>query len=313
MYDLSADAPLGNTAVSAPAASDISPLLPPCGRASAFGVNYRHVATLLASGREEAACNALWNFTAFGGLLSVLGDPDAAACCPARSQDTLLPLAGALRYLTEAYPELIYRPLPAHIPASEKRIAVIGSGPAGLQGAWTLRQNGHDVTVFEAASMPGITLLQAPLQESGRTDAVRVPDSVAERTITMMRLSGIRFITSAPRGQTELQDMLKQYDLVFCACGKGAVLPADAHGQVGPKLFAAGTCVKNQKHLNAVQAMAFARKSARHADLLLRDGKGPLFSTPPEVQEKGRVEARTAHAGLRDEVARCLACACPES
>lgn len=311
------------TAASSPFAPSAQKALPPCCEASPLGVNYRSLAALLASGQEEQACEELRQVTPFAGLLAALGDTAAASCCPVLKKNARLPLGETLPYLTRKHPEIFYRPLPANIPASGKKAAVIGSGPAGLQGAWSLRQKGHDVTIFEAAPTPGVTLLHAPVQESASGEAATVnalPQDIVERTIAMLQRSGIRFVTSAPKGQTELHTMLEEYDLVFCACGKGAVLPADAHGQVTERLFAAGTCVKNQKHLNALQAMAFAKKSACAACRLLEEGCPEMSETqsvpaseslPCKAQKEKAAAASPAElTNMQEEAARCLACPC---
>ena len=298
----------------------------PCRKASPLGVNYRRMAALFLSGREREACEELYRLTPFGGLLSALGDTAAAACCPALEEGAMLPLAGVLRYLEKTYPDILYRPLPSNRHASGKKVAVIGSGPAGLLGAWRFCEAGHEVTVFEAAAAPAVTLLRAPVQESasGEVTPVRcVSHDIVERTIRMMSLSDVRFVTSSPKGQAELRAMLEACDLVFCACGKGAVLPADANGQVQEKLFAAGTCVKNQKHLNALQAMAFAEKSARTACRMLEshgepehkaqqiDDAAPYFEKQEQSFPATPVAQHPSCEHARAEAARCLACACP--
>ena len=172
---------------------------------------------------------------------------------------------------------------------------IIGSGPAGLQAAWTLREHGHAVTVLEAAPSPGITLLHAPVQESSSAPAApspAVPAEVMEKTIAMLAESGIIFRCSSPVGQSELDDLCRNYDTVICACGKGAVLPANAEGNVKENLFAAGTCVKNQKGLGALQSMAFAEKAALAACRMLdenlpRPEKDTSISFPLSEKNSG--------------------------
>ena len=324
----STEVPSQRPATACPGDTETQNEFSPCRKASPLGVNYRRMAALFLSGREKEACEELYRATPFGGLLSALGDAAAAACCPVLEDGAMLPLAGVLRHLAETYPDILYRPLPDNRPASGKKVAVIGSGPAGLQGAWRFCEAGHDVTVFEAAAAPAVTLLRAPVQESASGEASQVhnvPHDIVERTISMMRLSGIRFVTSAPKGQAELRDLLETCDLVFCACGKGAVLPADANGQVQEKLFAAGTCVKNQKHLNALQAMAFAEKSARTACRMLESHGAPehrarhIDNAAPCSERQTLSSCFTCSAQgasgekARAEAARCLACACPGS
>ena len=210
-----------------------------------------------------------------------------------------------------------------------KRVAVIGSGPAGLQAAWNLRMGGISVTVFEAAPEAGTTLTHVPAEEAGAAAPLpAVPADVMEKTLTMMRDAGILFLTSSPKGQAELDALCAEYDAVLCTCGKGAVLPADKNGHVKDNLFAAGTCVKNQKSLTPLQAMAAAAKAA-HAARNLLEG----FDIDYELDERtarglerfaglGDREiadtAPVAPAGnlytgdeAREEASRCLGCGRP--
>ena len=187
-------------------------------------------------------------------------------------KDMFSVLAGGLLGSAAVFPELLgiledVCVMAGRVDACEKpcRAAVIGSGPAGLAAASVLRRSGHSVDVFEAAPVVGFTFLNAPAVESS-SDA---PESFApasaevlESAVTFLERSGIVFRTSSPKGQTELEAMLQDYDAVICACGKAAVLPTDASGCVKGKLFAAGTCVKNQKVLTAVQAAETGRKTA---------------------------------------------------
>lgn len=187
-------------------------------------------------------------------------------------KDTFSVLAGGLLGAAAVFPELLSILEDVCVMAgrvesceSPRRVAVIGSGPAGLAAASVLRRKGHNVEVFEAAPVVGFTFLNVPAQESS-SDA---PESFApasaealEAAVTFLERSGISFRTSFPKGQTELDAMLKEYDAVICACGKAAVLPTDSLGCVQGKLYAAGTCVKNQKVQSATQAAEHGRMTA---------------------------------------------------
>lgn len=303
--------------------------LPPCRQASPLGVNYQGIARLLASGKEEDAARELRRATPFGGILAVLGDPYAEKTCSRGQAGGALRFTDLLRYLVAAQPGIVYGQEPRRLPASTRKAAVIGAGPAGLQAAWALRMSGAAVTVFEAAPEAGMTLTRTPAGEDGGNDALpAVPAEVMEKTLAMLREAGIRFLTSTPKGQADLDSLCTEYDAVLCACGRGAVLPADKNGYVKDNLFAAGSCVKNQKSLTPLQAMASAAKAAHAARNLLEGfdidyesdertarglerfaglGDREIDDLAPVAPAGGTYTGEEA----REEASRCLGCGRP--
>ncbi|WP_446425618.1 NAD(P)-binding protein [Mailhella sp.] len=162
------------------------------------------------------------------------------------------------------------------VPRSGRCTAVIGSGPAGLAVSVELARHGHAVQLFEAAPLCGITLLRRPALESSSA-APRsfepVDEAALSAAVAELASCGIEIVTSAPKGMAELSDLLNSFDAVVCACGKAAVLPADASGRVQEALYAAGTCVKNQKVQDAFQAAQSGRDTARSIHAFLTQQK----------------------------------------
>lgn len=95
-----------------------------------------------------------------------------------------------------------------------KRIAVVGSGPAGLAAAAQLRSVGHAVSVYERSDAIG-GLLRYGIPE------FKMQKSVLERRIQVMRDSGIRFHTNVHvgAGGSPLVDLQRNYDAVLLAIG----------------------------------------------------------------------------------------------
>jgi NADPH-dependent glutamate synthase beta subunit-like oxidoreductase/CO/xanthine dehydrogenase FAD-binding subunit len=94
-----------------------------------------------------------------------------------------------------------------------KRVAIVGSGPAGLSAAYYLRKSGHHVTVFDREKKPGGML-------SFGIPPYRLPEDIARRQITVLESIGIEFKLGVDVGKDiSIEDLKKRYDGVFLACG----------------------------------------------------------------------------------------------
>jgi glutamate synthase (NADPH/NADH) small chain len=97
-----------------------------------------------------------------------------------------------------------------------KRVAIVGSGPAGLSCAGDLIQMGHEVTVFEALhELGGVLIYGIP--------EFRLPKEIVKAEIDSLKNIGVEFKTNAVIGFTDTIDDLLQngYDAVFIAVGAG--------------------------------------------------------------------------------------------
>ncbi|HEY2951296.1 MAG TPA: glutamate synthase subunit beta [Verrucomicrobiae bacterium] len=101
-----------------------------------------------------------------------------------------------------------------------KKVAVIGSGPAGLCAAAQLNRAGHGVTVFERADRPGGLLMY------GIPNPKLDKDKLIMRRINLMVNEGIQFVTNTEVGVTYPADrLLQEFDaVVLCT---GATKPRD--------------------------------------------------------------------------------------
>lgn len=102
---------------------------------------------------------------------------------------------------------------------TRKKVAVIGSGPAGLATAAQLNYAGHEVTVFERDPKPG------GLLRFGIPD-FKLEKTVVERRIAVLEEEGIQFICNANVGvNVRVNDIMRDYHAVVLA--GGSTIPRD--------------------------------------------------------------------------------------
>ncbi len=98
---------------------------------------------------------------------------------------------------------------------TDKRIAIIGSGPAGLAVAQQLNKKGHNVTVFEKSEAPG-GLLRYGIPN------FKLNKNIIDRRLALLKEEGIVFKTNTEIGKDiSGKDVLSCYDAVCLAVGSG--------------------------------------------------------------------------------------------
>jgi glutamate synthase (NADPH/NADH) small chain len=107
--------------------------------------------------------------------------------------------------------------LPEKAPPTGKRVAVVGSGPAGLSAAGDLVRWGHGVTVLEALhEIGGVLIYGIP--------EFRLPKEIVRHEVNVLRQMGVEFQTNVVIGKTVTVDELlteEGYDAVLIATGAG--------------------------------------------------------------------------------------------
>jgi len=106
--------------------------------------------------------------------------------------------------------------LPEIAPPTGRRVAVVGSGPAGLTVAGDLVKLGHKVTIFEALHKPGGVLVYG-------IPEFRLPKSIVQAECDFLADMGVEFQNSVVIGKLDTVDELFEqgYDAVFIGTGAG--------------------------------------------------------------------------------------------
>lgn len=105
------------------------------------------------------------------------------------------------------------------IDKNNKKVAVVGSGPAGITCAGELAKMGYDVTVFEALHKTGGVLVYG-------IPEFRLPKKLVEKEINIVKELGVKFETNVVVGRSVTVDELKEQGYQAIFIGSGAGLPS---------------------------------------------------------------------------------------
>jgi glutamate synthase (NADPH/NADH) small chain len=136
--------------------------------------------------------------------------------------------------------------IPEIAPPNGIKIAVVGSGPAGLAFAGDMIKLGYDVTVFEALHELG-GVLRYGIPE------FRLPNDIVEVEIEVLKKMGVKFITNCIIGKTITQEELKADGYRGIFIGSGAGLP-NFMNIPGENLNGVMSCNEYLTRVNLMQA-----------------------------------------------------------
>jgi len=153
------------------------------------------------------------NFPEFTGRLCPA--PCEGSCVLGINDDPVTIKAVEVTIIDRAFDEGWVVPAPPST-RTGKKVAVVGSGPAGLAAAEQLNRAGHLVTVFERADRIG-GLLRYGIPE------FKMEKRVLERRLGLMEKSGVTFRPNADIGRgVRSADLQREFEAVVLACGAGA-------------------------------------------------------------------------------------------
>ncbi|MBF8753864.1 NAD(P)-dependent oxidoreductase [Pseudomonas guariconensis] len=182
-------------------------------------------------------------------------------------------------------------------PATGKRIAVVGAGPAGLSCAHRLAMHGHDVVIFEAREKAG------GLNEYGIARYKLVDDFAQREVEFLLGIGGIEIRHGqALGGNLTLTELRGQYDAVFLGLGLGAVRQLGLADEEAPGMLAATAYIRELRQASDLaqlpladrclvigagntaidMAVQMSRLGARDVNLVYRRGQADMGATGHE-------------------------------
>jgi heterodisulfide reductase subunit A len=163
----------------------------PCSSTCPAGIQAHGYVSLIRSGEYEKAFQLVLDATP---LVGTLGRACYAPCeleCTRGSLEGPLPIRRLKRFIADIHYEKLDGPGIEIPERNGHRVAIVGSGPAGLTAAWQLARRGYDVKIFEAAPKAGGFLRLA-------IPAYRLPSEVVEQDIANVTALGVEIATSTP-------------------------------------------------------------------------------------------------------------------
>jgi heterodisulfide reductase subunit A-like polyferredoxin len=167
--------------------------------------------TLIAQGRFEEALEVILRDNPLPSICGRICTHPCTAACSRGAVDDPVNLPALKRFVTDRFPGYAL-PKPS-VPERRERIAIVGSGPAGLMCAHQLRQKGYQATIYEALPVAGGMLAVG-------IPSFRLPRPVLDAEIERLRASGIEIELNTPVGPSlSLKELRRCHAAVFLAVG----------------------------------------------------------------------------------------------
>jgi ferredoxin len=316
----------------------------PCSLACPAGMNIPLMNRLIGEGRFTDALNVVKDEIALPHILGYICPAPCEKACRRKQIDA--PVSICLLKRITAVEGTDEKSQSVHIPAGKKsdrigKVAIIGSGPAGLAAAYYLQLYGHACTLFDKEQKAGGTLRYMIPDEE-------LPKNVIDEEVEHIRSMGASFKFSTLVDENYFNSELKDaFDAVIIATGDLAsgnhfagMLSSTANGykandkdmsSMAPGIFVCGSAIRS--HKMAVRSVAQGKTAAEsvhnYLENKLFEKPGKIFNSrfekllPEEYSEYLKESVPTARltpeAGYlggftadeaREEALRCLHCDC---
>jgi len=199
----------------------------PCSHTCPAGVDVPRYVRFIGDGRFAEAVAVVREKIPFPSVCGYICTHPCEAKCRRGQLDEAIAIRALKRFATE-HDNGLWKQNSRVAPATNKRVAIVGSGPAGLTAAYYLAKLGHSVTVFEALPEPG------GMMRVGIPD-YRLPKDVLRAEIEEIRSVGVEIRTNtrvdSPQGLLE-----QGYDAVFLAIGAHQAVRLGIEGEDSPKV-----------------------------------------------------------------------------
>ncbi len=180
------------------------------------------------------------------------------------------------------------------VPKNKKKVAIVGSGPAGLTCAGDLAKAGFEVTIYEVLHKAGGVLTYG-------IPEFRLPKSIVENQVKSLKKMGVTIRTNVPIGNAiTLDELQKDYDAVFVGTGAGLPKFMGIEGEDASGVFSANEI------LTRINLMGGFKKEAKtpikHAKVAYVIGGGNVAMDAVRSLKRLGVEAHIMYRRGEDEL-----------
>jgi len=186
----------------------------PCRAACPLGINVQGFISLLSRGKTDEALNLINETAPLAGILGRVCTHPCEDKCKRGELDDPVFIRALHRYAADNATTGINYKRKAPIKIRREKVAIVGSGPAGLAAAWELARRGYRPTIFESHAVIGGMLATG-------IPRFRLPHEVREREVAAVRAMGVGIMTGVTVGRditiTDLKE--RRYRAFFLAIG----------------------------------------------------------------------------------------------
>ena len=201
----------------------------PCSAACPVGNDIAAFIQKITEGDFEGAWNLIKEENPFPGVCGRVCFHPCESKCNRRDYDEPIAIHALERFVSDFASSLNKKM--KKVPGARKyKIAVIGSGPAGMSCAYHLAKLDYNVTVFESSSLAGGMLRTG-------IPSYRLPKDVLDGEISNIAELGVEIRTSMPFGEDLNLDGLKNYQAIFIATGAHRSRYLHIPGEKGKGVF----------------------------------------------------------------------------
>ena len=276
----------------------------PCRLACPGKINAHGYVALISQGRFADALRLILEAVPLPGVLGRVCNRPCESACNRREFDDPVAICYLKRFVADRAWDQMEHPLGSKdvcsaLPETRNRrkVAIVGSGPAGLSAAWMLVRKGYAVTVFESMPVPG-GMLSTCIPE------FRLPRNIVQREIDYIRSLGVEILTSVTVGRDISLDQIKDqgFEAVFLAIG--AHRPRSL-GIPGESLPGVVDCISLLKDVSQGRRRAIGKRvlvvgggnaaidaartairlKARRVTILYRRSRADMLASEEEIRE----------------------------